>query len=710
MLEIAWMFLIAFVLVVLALEMLVINFRRMTVAAALWLGILAFYALMTGLKVYLAELHNFQLLYLFQRLEDALWVHQPWIIWFFMESLLAKEEKKNLSFPFIVLFGISSIFSLVGLGGGLYDSLYLSTVAGLVGMRTQVVLVPSVMRVLALMYTGITIFFAIFKLFLSYFSVPYAFQQRWIRYLLAAVIIVLLDILFVRTEKIGLSLRMLGILWLGGWVFYIVSAPRALGLRERFSRFSLLALFGLVMMLLPGVIFYIFRTWFMTLFWPVFVLIFASAMALYFVFCVMVLMLFRKISKPTEFEEDRLTFFLKKLVQKKDRYGFAEELVFLLKEWLQREVDVIENNDGYLSYLSSTRSKSGRMFFPEVMQRYLETGDAYVDREMVLSHKGFRKDVGVFFEYFDKEVCEALLLGRIEGKVRILIQLGPNGEGEGLKQREIRELKSFLRIIELLYQNVLFFEREEENEQTKRELALASEIQETLFQRETPKLVGLDVAFYQEPAKWLSGDYLWLDAVSSKELSFVVADVSGKGVSAALITMMIHSVIQGYHLSSSTVHSLLAHLNVMLSKKKSREEWRTLSFATVFVGFIDTQIQMLYYSNAGHYPLLIWDLEKREFLELSTPGKPVGLFENSQYVTETYNYETDQIFVVYSDGITECLNQNEEEFGIQRLKRIIQKYDYLSASEIRDKVLEEIQEFRGGADIYDDMTLLVLKT
>ncbi len=710
MFEVAIMFLVAFVLVVLALEMLVVNFRRITVAGALWLGVLAVYALMTGLRIYLAELHNLQLLSLLQRVEDGLWVHQGWIIWFFVESLLARDEEKNLSFSLLVLFGISGVLSLLGLGGVLYDSVYLSTSQGFVGIRSQVIVVPSLMRIIALIYTGVTIFFAVFKLFLSYFSVPYTFQQRWIRYLLAAGMIALVDILFVKTEGIGLILRTLGILWMGVWVFYIVSAPRALGLRERFGRFALLAIFGLGMMLVPGGIFYIFRTWFVMLSWPVFVLVFASTMALYFVFCVMVLSLLRKIWKTTAVEEDRLTFFLKKLVQKKERYSFSEELILLLKNWLQRDVDVLECDKRGVVYLASTRKKTGKVVVPLAVKQHLETGDGYFDRELVISQRGFRKDVGVFFEYFDGEGCEAILSIRIDGELRFLVQVGPDETGEGLRQREIRELKFLLRIIELLYQNVLFFEREEENEQTERELALASEIQETLFQRETPKVVGLDVAFYQEPAKWLSGDYLWLDALSSRELGFVVADVSGKGVSAALITMMIHSVVQGYHLSSSTVHSLMLRLNAMLSKKKSREEWRTLSFATVFVGFLDTQIQMLYYSNAGHYPLLIWDLEKREFLELSTSGKPVGLFEDAQYITETYRYEPDQIFVVYSDGITECLNKNEEEFGIQRLKRIIQKYDYLSGAEIRDKILEEIREFRGGAEIYDDMTLLVVKT
>ncbi|MFN3660448.1 MAG: PP2C family protein-serine/threonine phosphatase, partial [Brevinematales bacterium] len=295
-------------------------------------------------------------------------------------------------------------------------------------------------------------------------------------------------------------------------------------------------------------------------------------------------------------------------------------------------------------------------------------------------------------------------------QVEVLVQFAMASDEEAFSFREIKELKAILRLIEVLYQNVIFFEKAKETEKTERELALASEIQETLFQREIPRVRGLEIAFYQEPAKWLSGDYVWLEGVSSHELGFVVADVSGKGVSAALITMMIHSTVQGYQFGSSTVNALLHRLNTMLSRRKPEHEWRTLSFATLFAGFVDTEIQTLFFSNAGHYPLLVWDREKREFIELSTPGKPVGLFAEVTYVTEVYRYESDQIFVLYSDGITECINPAEEEFGIQRLKALIQRYDYLSVGEIQQKILEEIRNFTAGSDIYDDMTLVIIKT
>ncbi|NPV39147.1 MAG: serine/threonine-protein phosphatase [Brevinematales bacterium] len=705
MIETASLFLVAFVLVVLALDMLVMNFNRVTLIAALWNGTLALYALLWGLKLYVAQNNNMVLLGWIQRIQDVLWVHQGWMGWLFV--LWLTQEEKAFPRRVIPLMGISLLFSVFGFFGGLYDSLYLYS---LPTNSRNVMVVPSVGRILAVVYTVIIFVFAGIEALMRYMAVPYAFQQRRIRYLLAGSGVALVMFLAGEEKVAFLSVKALSLLVLGGVVFYVANTFRTLKLREKVIRFVSLALFGFFLMGLPAMLFYIFRRWFMELAAEVFLFVFSGSMALYFVFAVLLLTFLRKLFQNQAIEEERFPLLVRHLGQNKSRDEFYEALALFLKDMIERDVDIVERHGEEFFAVFSTRGLRGKIEVDFSLVKHFESGEGYFDRELVLHQRPFRRDVEAFFRYFDAAKCEAVLSVMREGQVEVLVQFATVGDEEGFSLREIKELRAILRLIEVLYQNVIFFEKAEETQQTERELALASEIQETLFQREIPRVRGLDIAFYQEPAKWLSGDYLWLEVVSSHELGFVVADVSGKGVSAALITMMIHSTVQGYQFGSSTVNALLHRLNTMLSRKKPEHEWRTLSFATLFAGFVDTEIQTLFFSNAGHYPLLVWDREKREFIELSTPGKPVGLFAEATYVTETYRYESDQIFVLYSDGMTECINPAEEEFGIQRLKALIQRYDYLSAGEIQQKILEEIRDFTAGAEIYDDMTLVIIKT
>ncbi|MCX7881878.1 MAG: SpoIIE family protein phosphatase [Brevinematales bacterium] len=708
MFETASFFLVAFVLVVLALDMLVMNLNRVTLSAALWSGLLALYALLWGLKLYVAQTNNMVLLGWIQRLQDVLWVHQGWIVWLFI-LWLTREEKP---FPrrVIVLFLLSMGFSVLGFVGWLYDSLYLYSIPGTSRDVVGIMVVPSTGRILAIVYTVILLILAAGEAIARYMVVSYAFQQRRIRYLLAGSVVAGILFLFGEERFAFLPVKALALLVMGSVVFYVANTFRTLKIREKVIRFVSLALFGFFLMGLPAMLFYIFRRWFMGLSAEVFLFVFSGSMALYFVFAVLLLTFLRKLFHHQTLDEERFPFLVRRLGQNKSRDEFYEATALFLKEMVERDVDIVERQREDFFVVFSTREKKGKISIPPSLRRHFESGEGYFDREFVLHQRPFRKDVEVFFGYFDATESEAVLAVLREENLELLIQFASLPDEEGFSLREIRELKAMLRLIEVLYQNVIFFEKAEETEQTERELALASEIQENLFQRELPKVRGLDIAFYQEPAKWLSGDYLWLDAVSSHELAFVVADVSGKGISAALITMMIHSTVHGYQFGSSTVNALLHRLNGMLSRKKPESEWKTLSFATLFAGFIDTDIQTLFFSNAGHYPLLVWDREKREFFELSTPGKPVGLFAEATYETDTYRYESDQILVVYSDGMTECINAAEEEFGIQRLKALIQKYDYLPAKEIQDKILQEIREFTVGTEIYDDMTLVVIKT
>lgn len=710
MTEIALFFLIAFVLILFALEIPLVNTNKKAIASILWLGIIAFSTLLWGVKLYLAQSSNLPALSLIQRFDDAAWVHQAWIVWLFGWSLTL--EKQNLPFPkeILILFGVSSLFSLISLGYGLFDSLYLSPF--FTGNKTIVgiIIAPSTARIFAETYTLVSYGLTIAQLFYKYFAVQYTFQKRNIRYFLSGLTGAVLFFFVGKTTPSLFFFQILAPLILGITLFYIGNNFRTLQLRDKVTKLLILVFMGTLLMIFPAGILYVFRQWFMSLPVELFVLIFSLGMGLYFVLSLLLLSLIQRIIRQRRDNEEFSSLVLRLLGNKRSREEFASELAKLIKEITSYDVDVLLREDNNFPIVSSSRNKTGETPLSPQLIHYFTSGEIYYDRESVLNYRPGKKDIDLLYAYFDSQAIEALLALVINQELHGIIHLIPTNEQDDIPLRTIRKLKSLLKLVEVLYQNLLLFEKEEERTQTLRELALASEIQETIFQRTLPVIRDLDIASYQEPAKWLSGDYLFVDSSSNHEISFVVADVSGKGVSAALITMMIHSAVQGHVFSSSTINSFLNRINELLTRKKPESEWKTLSVATVLVGFVDTEIQTLYYSNAGHYPILIWDRNKREFYELSTGGKPVGIFAESEYETGVYHYDKDQIFIVYSDGITECINSKEEEFGIQRLKKLIQQYDNLPAKSIVEEILKEIKAFTEEADIYDDMTLFIMKT
>jgi sigma-B regulation protein RsbU (phosphoserine phosphatase) len=253
-----------------------------------------------------------------------------------------------------------------------------------------------------------------------------------------------------------------------------------------------------------------------------------------------------------------------------------------------------------------------------------------------------------------------------------------------------------------------------EKKRLEEELRIAREIQMSLLPRGPLGIAGLAVTALCVPAREVGGDYYDVFPLGEARLGVLIADVAGKGTSAALYM----AELKGIVLSLSQIHQsprlLLIEVNRILSTSLD-----TRSFITMTYAVIDLNARTMTYARAGHTPMVYLPgpaATSREARVLSPGGMVVGLRIDgvAERFPELLEEETlpilpGDVFVLYTDGITEAMNADSDLFGESRLSRIVEEHGHLESSELRERIVREVEAFVGGADQHDDMTMILLK-
>ena len=252
-----------------------------------------------------------------------------------------------------------------------------------------------------------------------------------------------------------------------------------------------------------------------------------------------------------------------------------------------------------------------------------------------------------------------------------------------------------------------------EKKRLEEELRIARQIQMSLLPRGPIEIPGLGVTALCVPAREVGGDYYDFFAVGDRRIGVLIADVSGKGTSAALYM----AELKGLMLSLSQIYQsprqLLLEVNRILS-----ENLDTRSFITMTYAVIDLNEGLLTFARAGHTPLiyLSGDGDGSVAQVLAPSGLVVGLRIPGAAQKFADLLEEDSlplnkgdVLVFYTDGITEAMNANSDLFGDSRLGRLITEHGHLDAADLRERILREIEAFVGTADQHDDMTMILIK-
>jgi serine phosphatase RsbU (regulator of sigma subunit) len=250
--------------------------------------------------------------------------------------------------------------------------------------------------------------------------------------------------------------------------------------------------------------------------------------------------------------------------------------------------------------------------------------------------------------------------------------------------------------------NARLVERERERQRLEQELSIAREIQQALLPREFLHCPHLQVTGMNQPCLTVGGDYFDVMELGPDRTAFLIADVSGKGLGAALLTTMLQGALSGMTLGQAPA-DVFAHVNRFLCA-----HWQLERYATIFFGVLDTTGH-LEFINAGHpSPMLL----RHGQVEAAFPAEcyPVGLLPDATYQSHTLTLRPGDTLVLFSDGVTEAMDPNQKEFGITRLKEVLQGRDAASSvEELQSVILAAVEEFTRGARQADDVTLLLVR-
>jgi sigma-B regulation protein RsbU (phosphoserine phosphatase) len=260
-------------------------------------------------------------------------------------------------------------------------------------------------------------------------------------------------------------------------------------------------------------------------------------------------------------------------------------------------------------------------------------------------------------------------------------------------------------ILVVALENKRFARKQLEQEILNREIAIASQVQQMLFPAELPIDKELKAKVTYLPHSMVGGDYYDLIRKSKDEVYFCIADVSGKGISAALLMSNFQAALRTLLRSDADLEMVVKQLNYTLFENTNGER-----FITFFLGYFNFKTRKLTYVNAGHNPPLLYrdEAEKAENLDAGTtilgafdelPFLEIGMRENL----------TDFSLHLYTDGLTEAMNPSGEEFGEERLEKFIYKNGGLDPDDFHRKFLKKINTFSKDVPLRDDLTLLSLK-
>lgn len=278
--------------------------------------------------------------------------------------------------------------------------------------------------------------------------------------------------------------------------------------------------------------------------------------------------------------------------------------------------------------------------------------------------------------------------------------------GKEYSEEDLDLLKTIASQTAISFESARLQLEEVDKQKIDEELGIARKIQESLLPDRAIEIEGLDLTGSSSPAKTIGGDFYDLIKISDKKLLVIVADVSGKGIPAALNLSKVQAMIQFSTKIFDSPKDILKSVNKQIYNKIDRK-----SFVTIAAGLFDLENMTLKICRAGHNPTLY--ANKNEVKEINSKGIGLGLDNAKLFDANLQEVELklnkDDIFLFYSDGLTEAMNSFKEEFGLTNVKRILKDNVDGNSNDIQRNLIDEVKAFKGSAEQNDDITLVTIK-
>ncbi len=236
------------------------------------------------------------------------------------------------------------------------------------------------------------------------------------------------------------------------------------------------------------------------------------------------------------------------------------------------------------------------------------------------------------------------------------------------------------------------------------ELSLASEIQQSMVPRSTPRLEGYEFSARMIPAKSVGGDFFDFIPLTNDVLAIAVGDVSDKGVPAALFMAMVRSLLRAEAHPGHSPKEVLQRVNRHLLDMNDKE-----MFVTILFGTLNRTTRQFLYARAGHEPPILCDAQGTVKRLPRANGQALGIFDTVALNEQTIELSKNRMMLLYSDGITDATNRQNERFGFKGIRRTISRMPQSPAGMVCDKLINALAEHQGDSLQYDDMTVVVVR-
>jgi sigma-B regulation protein RsbU (phosphoserine phosphatase) len=378
------------------------------------------------------------------------------------------------------------------------------------------------------------------------------------------------------------------------------------------------------------------------------------------------------------------------------------DLETLADDVLMTSVSLLNARSGSLL----VRAQKDEGFFAKHVGEPLLNADAIyeVPAEAVLANARESRP-----DFLKDAPAEKLLLVPIAVENRalgVLVVADKETRGGGVEDftaADVRVASLFANQAAIALENARLHREAVEKEKMEREMELAASIQKTILPDTLPEVMGLTLAGANRPTKQVGGDYFDVYPLPGGLTALCVADVSGKGVPAALLVSTVHACL---HLLISNLSGDLPALVARVNKHLVRFS-STRKFATLFVAVFDPASGLLRYVNAGHNPGL-W-LSPSGATLLPSGGVPVGMMPAAVHREDSVTLKPGDTLLLYSDGITEALNRDDEEFGMDRLTQLALDGRGQPPAELSRRIFGAVSDFTAGVAQYDDQTVLIAR-
>ena len=256
----------------------------------------------------------------------------------------------------------------------------------------------------------------------------------------------------------------------------------------------------------------------------------------------------------------------------------------------------------------------------------------------------------------------------------------------------------------LRLRNLALAEEAAERRRFEQEVAVARRIQVALLPAENPQIAGLEIHGGNTPSRGVSGDYYQvIDRPDKHEVAVIVADVSGKGIGASLLTSYVDALVNAYLGENLEPLEIFNRVSPQMNAKTPVE-----SFATAFLGILSVDTGDLRFASAGHDPTILVRAGGETELLMPT-GMPLGLMPEATYTSSEATLQPGDSIVLYTDGITEAANPEQDEFGRERLVEVCQEHVGESPKDLANSIHVAVDAFVEGVPYHDDRTLVILR-